>query len=131
MPGTDTTGESGSAAHPGAARGQTGGHPEHLSDDQVGAAVTSFTLLADATRVRMLWALRETELDVASLAVVAGCRPTVASQHLSKLRFAGLVEGTRHGQRVVYRLRGGHVRALLAEALSQADHQVSHAPVHD
>lgn len=43
----------------------------------------------------------------------------MASQHLSKLRFAGLVVGTRDGQRVVYRLRGGHVRALLSEALSK------------
>lgn len=91
----------------------------------------SFALLADPTRVRMLWALREAELNVASLAAVAGCRPTVASQHLSKLRFAGLVEGTRHGQQVVYRLRGGHVRSLLTEALFQADHDVSGTPVHD
>jgi DNA-binding transcriptional ArsR family regulator len=106
-------------------------HPDELRDEQVAAAVTSFALLADPTRVRMLWALRDADLDVASLAAVAGCRPTVASQHLSKLRFAGLVEGTRQGQRVVYRLRGGHVRALLAEALFQADHQVSGAPVHD
>jgi hypothetical protein len=52
-------------------------------------------------------------------------------QHLSKLRFAGLVEGQRQGQRVVYRLRGGHVRNLLAEALFHADHQVSGVPVHD
>ena len=57
----------------------------------------SFALLADPTRVRMLWALRDTELDVSSLAAIAECRPTVASQHLSKLRFAGLVEGHRHG----------------------------------
>ncbi|MGI8761598.1 MAG: ArsR/SmtB family transcription factor [Jatrophihabitantaceae bacterium] len=106
-------------------------HPDELNGEQVAAAVTSFALLADPTRVRMLWALREAELDVASLAAVAGCRPTVASQHLSKLRFAGLVEGNRDGQRVVYRLRGGHVGALLAEALFQADHQVSGAPVHD
>lgn len=106
-------------------------HPDVLTDDQVGAAVTSFSLLADPTRVRMLWALREAELDVASLAAAAGCRPTVASQHLAKLRFAGLVEGQRQGQRVVYRLRGGHVRALLSEALFHADHQVSGAPVHD
>ena len=106
-------------------------HPDQLSVDQVAAAVQSFALLADPTRVRMLWALRESELDVATLAGLAGCRPTVASQHLSKLRFAGLVEGTRDGQRVVYRLRGGHVRALLREALFQADHQVSGAPVHD
>ncbi len=106
-------------------------HPDHLGADQVAAAVRSFALLADPTRVRMLWALRETELDVATLAGVAGCRPTVASQHLSKLRFAGLVEGTRDGQRVVYRLRGGHVRTLLNEALFQADHHVSGLPVHD
>jgi DNA-binding transcriptional ArsR family regulator len=101
-----------------------------LSAAQVNAAVTSFALLADPTRVRMLWALRDSELDVASLAAVAGCRPTVASQHLSKLRFAGLVEGQRNGQRVVYRLRGGHVRALLTEGLFHADHQVSGQPTH-
>jgi len=106
-------------------------HPEELNAEQVSVAVTSFALLADPTRVRMLWALREAELDVATLAGVAGCRPTVASQHLSKLRFAGLVEGNRAGQRVVYRLRGGHVRALLNEALFHADHHVSGAPVHD
>ncbi len=106
-------------------------HPDELNAEQVSAAVTSFVLLADPTRVRMLWALREAELDVATLAGLAGCRPTVASQHLSKLRFAGLVEGTRAGQRVVYRLRGGHVRALLSEALFHADHHVSGAPVHD
>jgi len=107
------------------------GHPDELRDEQVRAAVTSFTLLADPTRVRILWALRDAEHDVATLARIAGCRPTIASQHLSKMRFAGLVQGTRHGQRVVYRLRGGHVRALLAEALFHADHQVSGAPVHD
>jgi hypothetical protein len=64
-------------------------------------------------------------------AETAECRPTVASQHLSKLRFAGLVEATRDGRRMVYRLRGGHVRALLAEALFHADHQVSGEPLHD
>jgi DNA-binding transcriptional ArsR family regulator len=108
-----------------------GVHPDELSGEQVAAAVMSFALLSDATRVRMLWALREGELDVTTLARVAGCRPTVASQHLSKLRFAGLVEGRRAGQRVLYRLRGGHVRALLTEALFQADHQVSGTPAHD
>jgi DNA-binding transcriptional ArsR family regulator len=106
-------------------------HPAEPTAEQVNAAVMSFTLLADPTRVRILWALRDGESDVATLAEIAGCRPTVASQHLSKLRFAGLVEGTRQGRRVLYRLRGGHVRTLLTEALFHADHQVSGAPVHD
>ncbi len=107
------------------------GHADSLTAAQVDAAVRSFILLADPTRVRMLWALRHQELDVATLAGLAGCRPTVASQHLSKLRFAGLVEATRDGRRMLYRLRGGHVRALLAEALFHAEHQVSGAPTHD
>ena len=107
------------------------GHSGALVPEQVSAAVMSFTLLADPTRVRMLWALRDQDLDVATLAEVAGCRPTVASQHLSKLRFGGLVEATRDGRRMIYRLRGSHVRALLAEALSQADHLISGEPTHD
>jgi DNA-binding transcriptional ArsR family regulator len=118
------------AARP-TARPVTAPHADVLTVGQVNAAVQAFALLADPTRVRMLWALREADLDVATLAQAAGARPTVASQHLSKLRFAGLVEGHRHGQRVVYRLRGGHVRTLLAEALFHADHQVSGEPVHD
>jgi hypothetical protein len=40
-------------------------------------------------------------------------------------------QATRDGRRMVYRLRGSHVRALLAEALFQADHQVSGEPTHD
>jgi DNA-binding transcriptional ArsR family regulator len=113
-----------------AKRARASEHPDLPSDAQVAAAVQSFALLADPTRVRMLWALREAELDVTSLAEVAGCRPTVASQHLSKLRLAGLVEGQRRGQRVVYRIGGGHVRALLAEGLFHDDHQVTGAPTH-
>ena len=91
----------------------------------------AFALLADPTRVKILWAIRDGGADVTTLAGVAGCRPTVASQHLSKLRFAGLVEGVRDGRRIVYRIRGGHVRRLLEEALFHADHQITGEPVHD
>jgi DNA-binding transcriptional ArsR family regulator len=98
-------------------------HSGSLAPEQVNAAVLSFTLLADPTRIRMLWALRDENLDVGTLAQIAGCRPTVASQHLAKLRLAGLVEATRDGRRMLYRLRGSHVRTLLAEALFQGDHQ--------
>lgn len=106
-------------------------HLNALADAQVNAAVLSFVLLADPTRIRILWALRDGELDVATLAEIARCRPTVASQHLSKLRFAGLVEGRRDGRRILYRVRGSHVRALLNEALFHADHHISGEPVHD
>lgn len=109
----------------------SGPHPDEPTPAQVEAAVVSFSMLADPTRLRILWALRQGESDVATLAAVAGCRPTVASQHLSKLRLAGLVAGTRDARRMLYRLKGGHVRNLLQEALFHADHQVTGEPVHD
>ena len=106
-------------------------HPDAPTTAQVAAAVMAFALLADPTRVKLLWAIRDHGADVTTLAAGAGCSPTAASQHLSKLRFAGLVEGVRDGRRVVYRIRGGHVRRLLEEALFHADHQVTGEPVHD
>ena len=106
-------------------------HPDVPTPQQISAAVTAFALLADPTRVRILWALRETPRDVTSLAEAAGCKPTIASQHLAKLRLAGLVDRTRDGRRIIYSVRGGHVRNLLSEALFHADHQVSGEPTHD
>jgi DNA-binding transcriptional ArsR family regulator len=110
--------------------GSAGTHSEDPTAGQVAAAVVSFAMLADPTRVRILWALRDGPSDVTALAAAAECRPTVASQHLAKLRLAGLVEGTRDGRRVRYALRGSHVRNLLREAMFHADHQVTGEPVH-
>jgi DNA-binding transcriptional ArsR family regulator len=106
-------------------------HPDVPTEDQLNAAVTAFALLADPTRVRILWSLRETPLDVTTLAEAASCKPTIASQHLAKLLLAGLVERTRNGRRIIYSVRGSHVRNLLTEALFHADHQVSGEPTHD
>lgn len=75
--------------------------------------------------MRILWALSQAEWDVGTLANLAATSPTAASQHLAKLRLAGLVAGHRQGRHVLYRLRSGHVRELLKEALFHADHQVS------
>ena len=106
-------------------------HPDTPSDAQVEAAVSAFGMLADRTRLRILWALRDgAEADVSTLADQAGVSPTVASQHLAKLRMTGLVATRKTGRHVHYRLRTGHVRRLLTEALFQADHQVSGHPDH-
>lgn len=117
--------------HPRSLPAAGGAHPADPSAEQVSAAVTSFAMLADPTRVKMLWALRDGELDVTTLAAAAQCSPTTASQHLAKLRLTGLVDATRDGRYVRYRLRGGHVRNLLQEAMFHADHQVTGEPVHD
>jgi DNA-binding transcriptional ArsR family regulator len=107
------------------------------SDAQVAAAVAAFRLLADGTRLRLLWVLAGDaehpgqEHDVTGLAELVGASRALTSQHLAKLRLAGLIEARREGRRVVHRLRGAHVRALIAEALFHADHQISRTPAHD
>jgi len=71
-------------------------------DDEVTAAVDAFRMLADATRVKILWALMQGESSVACLATLAEVNPTTVSQHLAKLRLAGLVKGRRQGTFVYY-----------------------------
>lgn len=84
--------------------------------DDVRRAADSLRLLADPTRIKLLWALLHGEESVACLAELVGAAPTAVSQHLAKLRLAGLVEGRREGTYIYYSA-GDSVRALLTEAL--------------
>ena len=101
------------------------------SEGHVEAAATAFRMLSEPTRVRMLWLLCGAEYDVTSLAALVGVARPAVSQHLGKLRLAGLVTQRRDGRRAVYRARGGHVRRLLAEAVEAADHHLTGATDHD
>lgn len=82
----------------------------------------SFRLLSDATRVKILWVLLQGESSVSSLAELVHASPTAVSQHLAKLRLAQLVESRREGNFIYYCARDEHVRQLLAEGLSHAEH---------
>jgi DNA-binding transcriptional ArsR family regulator len=84
---------------------------------QVQRAADAFRLLADPTRIKILWALLQGESSVASLADVVAAAPTAVSQHLSKLRLAGLVHGRRQGTFIYYTADDDRVRRLLHEAL--------------
>jgi DNA-binding transcriptional ArsR family regulator len=108
-----------------------GEHWREATDDQIQTTAEFFRMLADPTRLRLLIALLDADQDVTALAAAVGmARPTV-SQHLAKLRLAGLVATRRDGRHALYRLRGGHVRALLTHALAQADHGLRRLPEHD
>ncbi|WP_410660530.1 ArsR/SmtB family transcription factor [Amycolatopsis sp. lyj-112] len=95
---------------------------EMPTEEQVHLAAETFRLLADPTRIKVLWALLQGESSVACLADLAGAAPTAVSQHLAKLRLAGLVKGRREGTFVYYSAANDHVRGLLAQALFHADH---------
>lgn len=89
---------------------------------QVTIAADAFRLLADPTRIRILWALLQGETSVNCLAELVDASPSGVSQHLAKLRLAGLVHGRRDGTFMYYTAGSDHVRVLLNEALFHADH---------
>ena len=98
---------------------------------QVDVAVSTLALLADPTRLRVLWLLARGDREVSALSTLTGASASATSQHLAKLRLAGLVSMRKDGRRHVYSARGAHVRALVDEALYYADHRVSGEPDHE
>ncbi|MFJ9847481.1 ArsR/SmtB family transcription factor [Kitasatospora sp. NPDC101155] len=104
---------------------------QHPSGERLDVAASVLALLADRTRLALLERLGRGEADVTTLTVATGApRPSV-SQHLAKLRLAGLVTTRKDGRHVVYSLRHGHLRRLVDEALNVADHQIGSLPSHD
>ncbi len=67
-------------------------------------AATVYKALADPTRRRILQLLRERDMTAGELAVhFESSKPTL-SRHFSVLSNADLIQGTRDGNRIIYRL---------------------------
>ena len=103
---------------------------EVLPADQVELAAEMFRMLADGTRIRLLWALLEAELSVNELAAAAGKPGPSVSQHLAKLRMARMVRTRREGNQVFYRLENDHVANLVRDAVHNAEHASDGIPSH-
>jgi DNA-binding transcriptional ArsR family regulator len=101
-----------------------------LPADQVDLAVEVFRMLADGTRIRILWALIGRELAVNDLAAEVGKLPASVSQHLAKLRMTRLVQTRREGTQVFYRLENDHVAQLVTDAIHNAEHSSQDVPGH-
>jgi rhodanese-related sulfurtransferase/DNA-binding transcriptional ArsR family regulator len=70
--------------------------------------------LSSPTRIEFLELLAQAERTVEQLASLSGATIANTSQHLQKLRQAGLVVGRKQGQYVFYRLSGDAVVELLS-----------------
>jgi DNA-binding transcriptional ArsR family regulator len=101
-----------------------------VDSQYVELAVEVFSMLADATRVRLILALRAGEMSVNNLAEIVGKSPATVSQHLAKLRLARIVTTRQEGTRVFYHLANEHARALVSDAIFQAEHSLGGIPRH-
>jgi len=101
-----------------------------LPDDQVSLVVEVFRMLADATRVQVLWVLVGREMAVNELAEHVGKPAPSVSQHLAKLRMARLVRTRREGTTIFYTLENDHIGQLVTDAVFNAEHAGPGIPGH-
>ncbi len=104
--------------------------PEHGGGDQLVLAAELLGHLADPTRLHLLKLLGDGEQDVTALTTRVTASRSSVSQHLGRLRLAGLVQARREGRRMLYRVTSDHVRALVEEACQFADHLMRGIPHH-
>lgn len=76
-------------------------------------ATTLFAIAANEMRLRIMLEIACEERTVNDLAEAVGMKQSPVSQHLAKLRGAGLVEWRRDGVNTYYHLRSGVGQSLL------------------
>ena len=72
-----------------------------------------FKVFGDSTRIRILFALFESEICVCDLAETLGMTQSAVSHQLRILKQARLVKSRREGKSVIYFLADDHVRTII------------------
>jgi DNA-binding transcriptional ArsR family regulator len=86
-------------------------------DSTYGPVSEVFAALASPLRAAIVHRLTEQPQTVADLVEHLGASQPLVSQHLSRLKHAGLVEGERRGRNVVHRIADDHVAHVFLDAL--------------
>lgn len=95
---------------------------------QLASAASTFGLLANPARLHVVWLAAQGVHDVSALAERAGVGTATMSQHLSKLRLAGVISVRRDGRRHIYAVEDPHVLALVEQIFEHIAPDGSLAP---
>lgn len=106
-------------------------HPVLPDAQRLEAGAATFRMLADPTRLHLLWLLTQGPADVGTLVAATGANRTAVSQHLAKLRLSGLVSTRKEARNVIYSIIDGHLTRLILEGMNHADHRITGEPLHD
>lgn len=106
-------------------------HPDEADRHRLEEAADTLRMLAEPTRLHLLWVLTAGPACVADLVTATGAGRTIVSQHLAKLRLSGLVDARKDGRKVIYSIRDDQLDRLIQEAINHADHRIAGQPVRD
>lgn len=76
-----------------------------------------FKIFADSTRIKILYALLESEMCVCDIAQLLGMNQSAISHQLRVLKQSKLVKYRREGKAILYSLADGHVRTILDQGM--------------
>ncbi len=93
-----------------------------LDEDAAAYLAELFRALSDTSRVRIVSALVEGEMNVRALAEAVGISELAVSHHLRGLRQMRLVRGRKSGRQVFYSLDDDHIEALFRLGLDHVRH---------
>jgi DNA-binding transcriptional ArsR family regulator len=102
--------------------------PAEPTGPQLASAAATFALLSNPARLHVLWLAAQGTHDVTALAERAGVGVATMSQHLTKLRLAGLIRARRDGRRHIYTVEDPHVLTLVQQIFAHIAPDGSLAP---
>lgn len=76
-----------------------------------------FKVCGDSTRIKLLWALSESEMCVCDLAVLLNMTQSAISHQLRVLKNVGMVRNRKEGKVVFYALDDEHIKGILDQAM--------------
>ena len=76
-----------------------------------------YKVFGDSTRIRILWALVESEMCVCDIAYVLNMTQSATSHQLKVLKQAIIVKSRREGKIVYYSIDDEHVKRILKQGL--------------
>ena len=85
------------------------------TDELLSDLADLFKLFGDSTRMKILFALMESELCVCAIAELLGMTQSAISHQLKILKQNKLVKSRREGKSVFYSLADDHVRTIIAQ----------------
>lgn len=76
-----------------------------------------YKVFGDATRIKILCVLLESEMCVCDLAAVLGMTQSAISHQLRVLKQMKLVKNRREGKTVFYSLADGHIQLIISQGM--------------
>lgn len=94
----------------------------YLNQETIQETSKFFKTIGDATRLKILLALSETEMNVSAITEYLEMEQSAVSHQLKLLRENHLVKSRKEGKTVVYSLDDNHVKSILSQTIDHMSH---------